>query len=121
MVSHLRSKDRKPESSVSIVPSQKSLVKRESMNPEDSSSSMHLVSGQKKRRLSTIDSESKAELKKVKIEDNPRGLDDHLQNGLDSKFYPPITSAYQLIVNSHILWHEVVMIQWCPFAFPLSD
>ena len=111
LVSHSRSKDpRRP--LVSTVP----FRKRKSTNPEGNSSSMHLVSRQKKKQLSdgcVSDPHSRshayidpiwtqARSKKVKIYENLRGLDDHLQNGLDSTFFAQLCA--------HINPHNLIVI-----------
>jgi len=66
-------------------PVRKSLRKRKATNLEGNSSSMQLVPRQKKKQLSTADSKVRGS-KKVKKYENLRGLDDHLQRGLDIIF-----------------------------------
>ena len=108
----------------------KSLRKRKATNPEGDSTmtSMHLVTWQKKKQISTADSKrrgvfqyprscvyinsirTQAGSKKVKIYENLRGLDDHLQNGLDSTFQHNHYHLSTSYFDSHILWRKVSIL-----------
>jgi TDG/mug DNA glycosylase family protein len=73
-------------SSSDPLPLRKSLRKRKATNPEGESSLVHLVPRQKKKQRSTSNSKVPGVSKGIKIYENLRGLDDHLQSGLDIIF-----------------------------------